>query len=826
MASNLTSTPLGTAVAAFLLRAYGFKQKDTYEILADQLRGIDVSVFQPTMGGAAHKNLSKALFQKTRDTLGGARNAPPWLPNGVRLGDYLATCLGFADEAELDDYTLTDVGALSFTPPATMGNLSSGSPQRNLRVAHYDWTGANAATAANGNTGSTAVHSMGDALDMARDNGRFDLAALVAGKGGNAPPAPPAPVTPPVTPPTEDDDDDEVEVEVDMTPPEEALPLPDEMPPAPAPVRAPTPPPAPTGKPIARSSLVNPAIAGTEVASPAWLKPMNIADLPTPASATRTLNKGTWESRQRSALPDAFPSLPATDNQSFYPAVGPVYIVLDTWFPGKDFGPADDYTFRRVLRDGDTDLSLSIQDTPAPHYRMIIALKRDKIPQFYLLGDDGYTVPYDLASGGASSSREVGAKMQNDQELGFSIEWDENGIAEVIRFQLERSGARGGSMKDFEIRRDDGGRYRFTEAPADFMTTTTLVMQGLDDANVFTESVREDREQFVGAIDGGLYTIESNTPKLIPSDANPTLTAGSASATMVAGMGLDADDQDILIYGLPTMGMGGRQIDSQANAYEVLGNSLIFPNRVEVFTNVDQYQGIPDESDFLSRVALNWDTDTDVVEIYKPGDNTIASMQIRFQDASDTTTEYSGIVPDDVNAPREQRIYLPGDIPEQLLPLGVPFGSTVTSILAYPQGSSVYQRILVIFTTPTGESIRKEFPDSSNRAILSQPNMMGTDTTVSGRVVPHALNGVEGYISVSDLPPQYNGSHAAFTQDVMEIRMMERSSSLNTTLPTGDIRGVRQVVWREGGAFNILVPNPDDPEEMISISLVLEEQLQ
>ena len=837
MASNLTSTPLGTAVAAYLLRAYGFKQKDTYEILADPLRGIDVSVFQPTTGGAAHKNLSKALFQKTRDTLGGDRNAPSWLPRGIRLADHLATCLGFTDEAELDNYTLTDVGSLSFTPPATMGDLSSGSPQRNLRVAHYDWTGANAATAANGNTGSTAVHSMGDALDMARDNGRFDLAALVAGKGGGTPPAPPAPPTPaappaPAIPPV----DDEVEIEIDMTPPEVALPLPDEIPPVPALTRAPTP---PTGAPIPRSQLVNPNIAGTSVASPAWLKPRNIDDLPTPNTATRTLNVGTWASRQRSALPDAFPSLPATDNQSFYPAIGPVYIVLDTYYNNKNFGPADDYTLRRVLRDGNEDSSLDKDGTSAPHYRMVIGLKRDSAPLFYLIGDDGYTIPFDLASGETTpGSREIGAVMGNGQPLDFSIEWraneegrNEPNVPQTIRFQIERSGARGGNIKDFEIRESDTdpGTYYFSKAPAEFLTTTTALMEALDSANIFSESVREGRDQFVGGLDGGLPFDPSVI--LIPSDANPTLTAGSASANMVARLGIGSYDQDILVYGLPTSGVGGREIKQQSQKYEVLGNSLIFPNTVKVYTNVDQYQGVPDESDFLSRIALDWKTDPGVIEIYRLGDptlgNNVASMQLRFQDAGDTTTEYSGIVPEDVNAPREQRIYLPGDIPEKLLPLGIPFGSTIASIMAYPNGATVYQRILVQFTMPDGNTLTKEFPDSSNRVILTQPNMMGSETTVSGRVVPHSnASGTDGYISVSELPTQYAGQHQAFIQDVMEIRMMERSSSLNATLPTGDIRGVRQVVWREGGAFNILVPDPDNPEEMISISLVLEEQLQ
>lgn len=299
----------------------------------------------------------------------------------------------------------------------------------------------------------------------------------------------------------------------------------------------------------------------------------------------------------------------------------------------------------------------------------------------------------------------------------------------------------------------------------------------------------------------------------------------------MAGQGVNSDDQDILIYGIQASGLAGRELSPNPNAYEILGNSLIFPNRVQVYTNVDQYVAATDESSFLSRVELDWDSSPGVVEVYNSTtmSNSVVSMQLRFQDASDTTTEYSGINPDDRDSPREQRIYLPGDVPYQLLPLDVPMGSTITSILAYPAGSNVYQRIRVHFATPDGVVVKKEFPDASNRMILRQPGMFPEADwpSVSGRVVAHSdAAGNEGFVSVSELDPQYATSHQAFINDVMDIRMMERTSDLNTSLPFGDVKGVGQVIWRDGGSYNILVPNPDVPDEMILIVLVHEEPLQ
>ena len=99
----MSSSALGTAVAAWLLRSYGFRNKVIYDILV--ARGIDLSDLDPAAGsttGSASANLDKLYFTPAaRSRQGGKRGSPSWVPAGVTLGDHMASTLGFADEEAL-----------------------------------------------------------------------------------------------------------------------------------------------------------------------------------------------------------------------------------------------------------------------------------------------------------------------------------------------------------------------------------------------------------------------------------------------------------------------------------------------------------------------------------------------------------------------------------------------------------------------------------------------------------------------------------------------------------------------------------------------------
>lgn len=873
MASMLENTPLRLAVAAYLLRAYGFSNKTVYELLGDN--GFDVSIYAPaagSTGGTGDKNLNKQLFiPKTRDRVGGARGSPSWLPAGERMADWLATQIGFTDEVAMEDYTVSQVGSLNFSPAVTMGGFASGSAQRNLTKSHWDWTGTNSVSAVGGDTGTTSPHDMGDALNDIRSTNAFNLAGLTGNTPTTTTSTPPTPPVAPPAPPVVITPDPVVdEIEIDMTDPVIAMPLPGEEV-----MVTPTSTPAPiNADPIGPKLNIRPDMApiGT-TRGPTWLKPMAIDSLPEPSRSIRELNEGTWESRFAGTGASSFPNMPTTDNQVFYPAVGPIYIVLDSWFPGKDFGPADDMTIRSMTSPSEGSESYLQQQLSSPHHQMVIGLQNGKQPAYYLVdGNDssgslsltGWPGADKLQNTLSGDDKSQGVGDSGTKVAGLQIDWSNpatgKSIPQRVRFILAKSGSKGGkaSTIKFELARTGSGEYRLsTMSGSDsranplFVTDTTKLFDEVEqkvasDPPIAANTFKTEREEMIQMIgfDEKLADEFRTITRMIPSDMNPNLPAGDA-AIIIQDYGLTPSDQDIIVYGIPNSGVSGPGVFSISDTgvvsasspdpvprQEILGRSMVFPNKVRVFTSVDQYIGTNDETEILAREELDWDTSDQVVTVWDVNDaalnNQILSMQLEFQDANDTVTEYSGIVPGDPNAPRVQRIYLPGDIPNILTPIGIPIGSTLMRVMGYPKGAISMQRIRADFLTPDGTLQSREFPDASNRMALEYTTPIGTSPVQGKVVMQDADDGSSGYVLMQLLPAEFRGNSGwnLFTAQMIKQRRMTRASDLNLVLSTGSAPGVRQVVWRDGGSINILVPNPSNPSEMVLLNMILEDSLE
>ena len=91
-----------------------------------------------------------------------------------------------------------------------------------------------------------------------------------------------------------------------------------------------------------------------------------------------------------------------------------------------------------------------------------------------------------------------------------------------------------------------------------------------------------------------------------------------------------------------------------------------------------------------------------------------------------------------------------------------------------------------------------------------------------------ADDGSSGYVLMQLLPAEFRGNSGwnLFTAQMIKQRRMTRASDLNLVLSTGSAPGVRQVVWRDGGSINILVPNPSNPSEMVLLNMILEDSLE
>ncbi len=379
-----------------------------------------------------------------------------------------------------------------------------------------------------------------------------------------------------------------------------------------------------------------------------------------------------------------------------------------------------------------------------------------------------------------------------------------------------------------------------------FATTTTRLFEEIEqNYSALSIDIGQERAEMAQMTDHDADVADEfrTISRLIPSDKNPAFSG--TSMNIVSEYGLTPADQDIIVYGVASSGVSGPGIfnisdsgvisasntsSSPVPRSEILGRSMVFPNAARVFTSVDQYVGTNDETELLAREELNWETSNQVATIWDVNDsalkNNILSMQLQFQDANDTVTEYSGIVPNDPNAPRIQRIYLPGDIPSILNPIGIPVGSTLMRVMGYPKNVLAMQRIRADFQKPNGEIESREFPDSSNRMALQYTTPIG-DSSVLGKVVLQtADDNSTGYILMQSLPAEFGGNSDLFTSQIIKERRMTRASDLNLVLPAGSTPGVRQVVWRDGGSINILVPNPRNPSEMILLNMILEDSLE
>ena len=791
-----TSVDEGTALAAFLLRAYGFGNKAVYEILAS--RGVDLSLFQPTTGGSAPKNLGKTLFTPAaRSRTGGSSNAPSWLPSGVTLGDHLSSRLGFADEFALEGFTSGVVGRIDFEPPASMGGFSRGSAQRNLTAAHWDYCGANAATAAKGDLKDLQAHDMGTAFDACIGNTDYDLTAHVLSAGATNPattpvpppaatpaPAPaPAPAPPAPVPSVPVDDDLPAivvdEIEIDMTTPEEALPLPDEI----------TEPAAATT--VDRASFAD-LLDGLQPASGSWASTGPIGSLPDPEDAVRNLNKGTWDDRQAGTAPGIFGD--TISDQKFYPAVEPVYVVIPRDYPGLRFGPMDDYSISQmVTEEASTGVS-----------HMILALANGQRPVFRLVSKDLSTSSpyYDLvmsinASGFGTA---MNCKDLEDLRIRWSDPADGTSVPEEIRFTL--TAARANNGLSFRVFRD-GPFYRIAGDGSAFVTMDELLMP--------VPGIAEERKALHDeALDPDIDLEEPGLMLLPFSDnpdmASPNLDQSQRPVYFPPNTPIGNVAKDLFLYGSPRAGMGGYDLASidydDLPDGRALDKSLVFPAvGAMIRTSVDQYLGDRNAGRYLSRETLDWSTDP---RVYALRDDQVVSVEIDIRDGADTTAQYAGFTGDGDR--RQTRIYIRGDVPERLLPVGIEPGSRLDSVRAFPMGSANPERLQLDFVSPGGSVKSIQLPDDSLKAAFvdDRGRSIVGDVLVSGN----------GFAEVTDNVPQ--SMVPVMMRQVDNDRLANRVSELNHALPVG-ADGLRRMVWQEGSTINILAEHPEQPERLVHL---------
>ena len=810
MSSMTQSTPESTAVAANLLRAYGFSNKQIFEILED--RGVDMSAYAPdptSTTGSASSNFNKALFvPAVRTRVGGSAASPSWVPTGVTLGDYLASTLGFADDEAVEVFTADVVGAIDFDPSATMGGYSRGSAQRNLNKDHWDYTGAAAATAAKGDLKNLQAHDMNAAFDSALSTGSYPLSSHILSPGAATPASTPAPVSPapvvtapPVSPPADPVSDARV-----ATPPE---------PPVPTPVVQPA---APVGAPVA-SAPTGPngnldALSGDfTAASASWASSAPISGLPKPDDATRQLNKGTWDARQNNSEPGVFGD--SLSDQRFYPAIDPVYIVIDRNYMGSTFGPMDDYTISDLI----SEEASGIQ-------HMIIALAPGKRPVFRLVSNGTYSDYYDLVmslGSGGSSTTATNCKDIEDLRIMWSDPAGGTSFPQEVVFTLAGGRTTSDSAKrTFRLVSDGAGSYRITTIGDSTEAFTTL-----DEVINKTTNPQMNRQDiWVAALDPS-EDIDLKEPGYLllpftdnPDLASPTNPPEQRPVYFPAGGSMDGNKaRNLFIYGVPYDGMGGNprlavnqpdipdrewEDDTSDNYGPALGNSLIMPaTGIRVFTSIDQYAKSPYVGKYLAREEMDWNTDS---RVYALADDQVVSIELSIRDGADTTSDYAGFT-DNSDDRRQIRLYIRGDIPERILPLGVQPGSSLTMVQAFPMGSDTPERIRLVFDQPDGTQRFTELPDDSLKGAFLDPR---------GRpIVGDVLRSGSGYAQIlTDSIPQ--SDLPIFMRQVDNDRLSTRVSDLNHPLAIG-AEGLREVVWQDGRTINILAEDPEDRTKLVHI---------
>ena len=191
-------------------------------------------------------------------------------------------------------------------------------------------------------------------------------------------------------------------------------------------------------------------------------------------------------------------------------------------------------------------------------------------------------------------------------------------------------------------------------------------------------------------------------------------------------------------------------------------------------------------------------------------------MQLELQDASDTVTDYSGIVPDEPNAPRVQRIYIPGDIPSILTPVGIPSvrpscGSWATPRVGWPCNASVPTS-----SSPMAPWNPVSFPDASNRMSLQYSTPVGVSNALGKVVMQDADDGSSGYVLLQALPPSSTATRtSSYHRSSRDVGCPEHPISISFyprvahRCPTGGLEGR----WIDQHLSQPQQPVRDDPAE-------------
>jgi hypothetical protein len=552
---------------------------------------------------------------------------------------------------------------------------------------------------------------------------------------------------------------------------------------------------------MGNSTVLDAVSGGLGAASATWASSAGIGGLPLTEDATRQLNKGTWDSRQSGQEVGAFGD--TLSDTRFYPAVDPIYVHIPRNYMGHGFGPMDDVT-----------VSEMITEEAARVDGILLALANGRRPVFRMISSDTYTEWFDLvmsidASGSSSSS--TSCKDLEDLRIMWSD--PEAGISEVmeIRFTLAATGTRSAAAaREFRIV-SNGDYFVFSSNDNNGFISMDQVLNRVSGIEV------ERQNWLATAIGSSPVDLMEPGSMLLPfinnpDMANPSLPAQQRPVYFPPGSTITADvSKSVIVFGMPHDGIAGNPLLG-VNASAIpprdwdedpaLGNTLVMPaTGIEVYTNVDQYIDSPFSGKYLARQVLDWDTDS---RVYTLRPDQVASIEVTIRDGSETTAEYAGFTGSEKDR-RQVRIFIPGDVPEKLLPTGVEEGSSLRMVQAFPSGTETPERLRLIFDQPTQGERKVELPNDSLKAALRDSR----DRPVVGDV----LRVGDGYSSLVEIAPS---DLPIYMRQVANDRLANRVSEMNHPLDIG-VAGLRRVVWQDGGTISILAEDPDDPSKLVWI---------
>jgi len=84
------------------------------------------------------------------------------------------------------------------------------------------------------------------------------------------------------------------------------------------------------------------------------------------------------------------------------------------------------------------------------------------------------------------------------------------------------------------------------------------------------------------------------------------------------------------------------------------------------------------------------------------------------------------------------------------------------------------------------------------------------------------MEGERGYI-VYEVHSEYTTKE--WMQLINEARVVTRASDMNNIIaaPTGNVPGVKQLIWSEGRTLNVLMLKPGSTDEFIHLTIVTEQ---